>query len=117
MSFNILFLLSFRLTYVRKMAAPTQIWFDPTRILKEGYLTKSPPLTEETLIRKRFRLRWFVLCYVGVEPTLFYFKDEKYRKQGKPKGILFTFQRTDILFFISVYHGSFLSPFVDTFAY
>ena len=27
-----------------------------------------------------------MLCYVGVEPTLFYFKDEKHRKQGKPKG-------------------------------
>ena len=69
------------------MSSPGQvILLDPTQIIKEGYLTKSPPLDVETLIRKRWRLRWFVLCYDNVEPTLYYFKNEKYRKQCKPKG-------------------------------
>ena len=70
-----------------KMSSPGQvILFHPTHIIKEGYLTKSPPLDVETLIRKRWRLRWFVLCYIEDEPRLYYFKNEKYRNQLKPKG-------------------------------
>ena len=84
------------------MSSPVQlIWFDPTRIIKEGYLTKSPPLDVETLIRKRWRLRWFVLCYVGAEPMLYYFKNEKCRKQSKPKGNNWVHLNTEEIFHIS----------------
>ena len=69
---------------------------DPICIIKQGYLTKSPPMREATIIRKRWRLRWFVLydtqALADIDPTverevnLIYYKSDKKVIQGLPKG-------------------------------
>jgi len=76
------------------MSTPLQI--DPTCIVKQGYLTKSPPTNEITLIRKRWHLRWFILydTHAGSHPDpnaerdvfMLYYKNDIKVMNGSPKG-------------------------------
>ena len=62
---------------------------DPECIIKQGYLVKSPPMEESSILGKRWRMRWFVLYNFDGHAHLFYFRDEKSVTKGPPKGKTF----------------------------
>lgn len=72
------------------------VQLDPSCIVKQGYLTKSPPTGEVTLIRKRWHLRWFVLydTHAGDnvdkntarDVFMLYYKNDIKVNNGTPKG-------------------------------